>query len=437
VSDPPKKKHPWENFYAQRGVARPRAVDTGRPADAKAPAKGSTPSVPQSIIRPTAVKSGDTSSLSPELAAAVAAALAGVGGNTNPLFVPLSQKAAIGRSNRRRVQRRVALIGLGAIAALVVLHLVMTRFLYRAPTAEALEEYGQKLEAVVLPLYSSVTQPLQFDRTSIELKETIDSSHLSYVASITLRLREPLYAPALTNGTAAYRQMQESVQLARALDLRLKLLANVETPEPPDLPLIIQVSHPARDPIVVRVPFDARRFGWRWRIEPPQLAQRSVNRAFRGDTQARFANTPHLIFGRAGAANEMRARLREGRDYVVAISKEAQKRPEVMAAINAQGGKAGAGGPAFDPNAPAVELPLNEPNADAANRPAFDPNAPAVEQPAAATDASAANRPAFDPNAPAVQFPSRKQETPPAIDPNAPAIQFPVRKPAPTMSRGK
>jgi hypothetical protein len=201
---------------------------------------------------------------------------------------------------------------------------------------------------------------------------------MRYVAEVTLRLRQPLYAPANTNGTDAYRRLQESLQTAQADELKFQLFAAGSGPKAPELPLLLQLSHRAGEAFVVRVPFDATRTGWTWRIDPPQLGLRSIDTPFTGYALARYGGSPYLVFGTSESRTDIRQREKLARDYIVAVAKEVQKHANVEAVADAA------------PEAPAVELPQIA-------------EAPAIELdsalPAAATQA------AIDPDAPAIRLP--------------------------------
>jgi hypothetical protein len=153
----------------------------------------------------------------------------------------------------------------------VALHLSVTRVLYRPPS---LESHVQVLPEMVLPFYSSSRQPLQPGPVVFAETDRVDANRIRYAAEVTLRLRVPLYVPASTNGNAAYRQLQESMQLARHRDIKFSLFKAEESPPHPDLPLLLQMSHRAGDSIVVRMPFEARRYGWKWRLLPAQIPLR-------------------------------------------------------------------------------------------------------------------------------------------------------------------
>jgi len=195
---------------------------------------------------------------------------------------------------------------------------------------------------------------------------------------VTLRLRKPLYVPAVTNGTAQYRRLQQALLTARDQELRFNLFNASGAPEIPTLPLLLQQSHRAGETIVVRVPFTARRFGWSWRIDAPQLALNLANRVLEGDSLERYAGLPHLIFGSPAALADVRQRVKLANNYLLAVAKTVQRQAEVVAVVDT---------PAADlalADQPA-RAEMSETSALLAARLGFDPD-----------------RPAFDPNAPAI-----------------------------------
>jgi hypothetical protein len=404
------------------------------------------------VRSPPAERENQAPELSAELAAAVGAVTgetAMIPGTTAAPFITAMQKAALAQAQKRERRIRWAKRGAIAFVAALALHLFITRIWYRSPTDELLEREGNQLADTMLGLHSSHTQPLRIDRVVVREVDRVDASRIRYTADVTLSLRASLYTPAVTNGTAEYRTMQQSLQLARQRDLKLKLLPSDTLP--PQLPLLLQLSHRAGETILAHVPFEARRFGWRWRIPPPSLALHTTSRGFEGMTLDQFTRAPFLIFNSEHLV-EMRARVRAARDYIRAVALEFQKQGGDNLMVEepvATPAEIMAGREAVDPNAvaepaaPVITVPTPDARAlDSANRPAVDPSASATivvprpngMKPAEAADA--ANRPAFDPNAPAapgtrpraiepVPPPATDEADRPAVDPNAPAIAVP------------
>ena len=247
---------------------------------------------------------------------------------TDAPFVTAVQRQEEVREKKRASRFRLLKLAGVAAAALVALHFTVTRVLYRTPSPEDLEAHVLPLPDSVLPSYSSVRQPLHPGRVVYLETDRVDANRIRYAAEVTLRLRKPLYVPASTNGTQAYRQLQESLQLARQRDLKFSLFATGEGPPHPELPLLIQVSHRGGDAIVVRLPFEARRYGWQWRLQPPQLALRTANRSFAGVSIDYYAGSPYLIFGGSTMA-AVRGLMRE------AVAHEIQKRSNGEAVVDA------------------------------------------------------------------------------------------------------
>lgn len=344
--------------------------------------------------------------MSAELAAAVAAVTTHVAvpGSTAAPFITAMQKEAVARELKRRARVRHAKQVLLAIAALVVLQFALARLVFNAPSAVALHDHVANLPEELLPLYSSLRQPLQTDGVVIAQADQIDSNHFRFVASVTLRLRKPLYVAAATNGTVQYRRLQDALISAREQDLRFNLFSQADAMETPVLPLLLQQSHQAGEPIVVRVPFTARRFGWQWRLDPVQMGLRSVNRTLEGDSLDRYDDIPYLVYGVPSTLADIRQRTRQANQYVVEVTKAIQRRSNVQAVADVAASK-----PAVAESAEADDDANADENEEApaeARRPAFDPNAPAIVAPAFDPNAPAVVRPAFDPNAPAIVVPN-------------------------------
>lgn len=395
MSDSPEKsQHPWSKYYAQRGATRPQltALTPSSGARGARDAKGAG-------AAPAAAANRKPSEVSAELAAAVAAATAAAPSPTIPPFLKLVQQKQTERELQRRLIRRWSVRVAIAAGVLMLLHLMVTRIVYRAPSDAALQQFGDALMRSLVPLHSTERQPLVPRGVGISLTDQISADRLRYSAEVSLQLAQPLYLPATSNGSTAYRQMQESLQLARELNFKLKLFGS-DVSDPPEMPLLLQVSHRAGEALTIRVPFQARRFGWTWRIEPAVLALRTTSGAFEGMILNHFAGTPHLVFGTPNAVAEMRSRIQLARSYVLAVNRAAQARAEAaarqaplgnaiadQAAITPAEGagsllnRAGGPDPAIDSlpaaarNAPAIPLAA-DPNA-----PAVDPNAPAAPAP--------------------------------------------------------
>lgn len=436
VSDAPEEKNPQATFGAKPGGAHPRPVTPAWRATAQPPAPAlrapgakaaplvklkprpmappppppaSPPPVPPPASPPAGRTAGGDAARErgPAVSDELAAALAKLATEYAPLpmtstpFASVKEKEAEAKELRLRRRKWLAKVGASLVVALGLLLFLITRLIFDRPTESALEaEVAGTAQALILQ-HSSGDRPLELIRAVPILREKIDSSHLRYGAEVTMRLRVPLYGPALSNGTVSYRQMQESLEWARNLKLKHNFFPRNDGPPVPALPRLIQLIHRAGETMTVRVPFEAKRFGWIWRIRPAQLSSQSVDRRFEGLRIERFHDAPYLIFGVSETMPEIRNRMKAARVFVTAVAKEVQRNADA-AAVAEPTAPAGSGLP-IDPDKPAVE-------ADKA-LPPFDPNKPAVEPDGA--------RPPVDPNKPAVD--SEASRAP--VDPNKPAVE--------------
>lgn len=243
---------------------------------------------------------------------------------TTAPFVSVAQRERVMKATRRRQKLRIVALAALAGSVLMAAHVSVTRFVFREPAASALQAHAHIVAKTVLPIYSSDVQPLGVAGFTTVLRDRANSGELRFFAEITLRLREPLYTPANTNGTVAYRQLQTSLHLARTQDIKHRLFDLGEGPTPPELPPLVEVAHRPGDVMVVRVPFSAKRVGWTWRLLPPQLAYRTASSGFVGIAASHYARTPHLVFGFAGSTATIRALTKAARDYIVAVNKQLQ-----------------------------------------------------------------------------------------------------------------
>jgi hypothetical protein len=361
----PKQNHPWADYYAKRGVARPalaalapRSIVAERAKQAKVAAQA---------------KAAATPAPSAELMAAVQAVTAQsyVPGMTAAPFITAMQKEAVAREIKRRRRVRIVRMAAVTVASVVALHFAITRTVFRQPAESAVRAQVERLPASLLPFYDSERTPMRTLGVEVTQADAINSSLMRYVATVTLQLRQPLYAPAVSNGTVQYRRMQESVLAARDQEMRFNLFAGAPGPEYPKLPLLLQRTHQAGEKLVVRVPFTARRFGWTWRIDPPPVELRVANRVLDGDSLSRYAETPYLIFGDAATLGEVRDRLKRANTYVLAVAKAVQRQSNVVAVVET---------PADTPLQP-DDATLPPPDEIRALTEGVDPNAPAIQEP--------------------------------------------------------
>ncbi len=313
-------------------------------------------------------------------------------------FYTAQQRTVALQQNRRRRQLKFARIAACLVFGFVVLHLAITRILLRTPADHQLEARAQAVATGVLPFYSTASVPLHVDGATVELQDRVDGTHLRFLVRVTLRLRQPLFAPANSNGTAAYRTAQHSLESARLLEKKLAGQP-VTLPLPPEMPPLLQLVHRAGEPVVVTVPLDAERFGWSWRFRPVRWENRRGELAFTGSSRDRFAASPHLIFNAPGVPALVREKTKAARNYIIAVMQAVRKIAEVEAAVEPTVATAlvnpdAIALPAFaDPDAPAVPVTV-DPDAPALPAP-VDPDAPAITPglPAKPVDAGSATPP--------------------------------------------
>ena len=384
LSAPPEKKSPWSKYYAERGVTRPPLAEGARPLFQRGPQPGRRPAAAAASKAPAV--------LSAELTAAIAAVTAEVGTTAAP-FLTAMQKEAVTLELRRRARRRLIKAGAIFVAVALALPVVATFAFNREPGEPALEAHAEKIAAEMLALHSNAAQPLMTAATAVRPLPPVGLGHLRYEVVVTMQLRQALYVIAQTNGTEAYRMLQRSLVEAQQRAAKLRLFRPpAQPPELPQMPTLLRLVHRGGEPVVVTVPFAARRFGWRWRLQPAELGARTVSRALDGLPLESFANRPTLIFGSPESLADVRQRVRLARDYVTAVNKEARDRSVADAPAQESTRREAPGpGPTGvpDPNAPArpepAERALPDPNVPArsgAKPPApIDPNAPAVPRP--------------------------------------------------------
>ena len=322
--EPPKKKEIWGKYFAERGVTRPPMAKVARslmPETTVPAAPAEWPKYPEFPSKPA---------LSPELSAAVDAIGAFLPGVTMSPFITGEQREVLLRE-KRRLARRKLLRAAGVLAVLLLTVPVVANYVFnRVPPDEQLTAQGHKIAAEALGLYSSKAQPFQADADTVEFVERIDWTTVRYEAQVTIRLRKDLFGPAQTNGTVAYRMLQQSLFEARQLELKLNLFpASSGGPQPPELPVLVQRTHRVGTPLVIKVPVTADRFGWRWRLSPADYARRSASATLQGLTIENYEGAPYLIFGTPESMTDVRKQMAAARDYIIAVKREAQLRTNI------------------------------------------------------------------------------------------------------------
>jgi hypothetical protein len=319
LSEPPEKNSPWSKYYAERGLSRPPISDLKRTEKERGP-KEKRWMEPVPEAKPA-------TPVSKELAEAIAAVTAAVPGSTAAPFITAMQKEAIAKELKRQRRRRLWRLGGWVTVAVLAVPVFVTFVINAEPSAAALERHEAKVAAELLALHSSPLNPLMTTATVRKPPVRVGFGHLRYEVTVTMRLRVPLYTVAHTNGTEAYRQIQRALEEAKERVSKLRLFKPpVRPPELPDMPLLLQLAHRMGEPVVVTVPFDAHRFGWRWRLDVPEIAGRFVNRGFDGLPLDQYAGSRTLIFGSPESLAEVRRLVKLARDYVTAAAKDERER---------------------------------------------------------------------------------------------------------------
>jgi hypothetical protein len=360
-----KPANPPAGAFSGLRPALPRRAGGGEPAPAD-----TGPTEVRGVVRTRPAGAAKASPVSDELAdalARLAEEYAAPAATTTP-FVTLQQREAEARARRRAVRWRLAKVGAVAAVGLLAVHVLVTQVLFRYPKPEDLDAEAMKIAQAVVLLHSSGQQPLVIARAVAVPRDSFAPQDRRYYAEITLRLRHALYRPAQTNGTATYKQLQLSLARAREDAQKLRFVSDAKLPDPPAMPPLLQMVHRAGEPLAVRVPFEARRFAWKWRFPPAVLANRTVDKRFEGMVLDQF-EPPFLVFGAFEGMPEIRARMRAARDFIVAVTQQVQRHSDGSAVADTP--------PAVAPeDLPAIaDLPVGfDPD-----KPAIDPEAPALE----------------------------------------------------------
>lgn len=227
--------------------------------------------------------------------------------------------------------RKLGKIALGIVGGLVISYFLIGFIFYRRPSDDELQAAVNETAQAVLLLQTSELRPLAIESAEPILRDVMDSRHVRYYAEVTLRLRQSLYSPIQSNGTVVYDMLRESLRWAENQELKFNFFAFGNGPKPPVLPRLIQLVHRVGEPMVVRVPIETERFGWRWRLKPGSLANRTVDRSFEGEILDAFDDVPYLIFGLPSTMPDIRARTKAAQEFITAVSREIQKHADAEA----------------------------------------------------------------------------------------------------------
>ena len=317
----------------------------------------------QTADKPAALQDSPVSDDLASALASLAKEYAPVAAGSMP-FLSVKDKEAEVRALRRKAMRKLGKIVLWVLGGLVISYFLIGFLFYRRPSDDELQAAVNETAKAVLLLETNELCPLAIESAEPILREIMDSRHVRYYAEITLRLRQSLYSPTQSNGTVVYDMLRESLRLAESQELKFNFFALGAGPKPPVLPRLIQLVHRVGERMVVRVPIETERFGWRWRLKPGSLANRAVNRTFSGEILDAFDDVPYLIFGLPSTMPDIRARTKAAQEFITAVAREIQKHADVEAvaapdeaavpALVTGAESATVNGLPFDPDKPAV-----------------------------------------------------------------------------------
>lgn len=322
MSENPSKSpsnHPWDKYYQEREKSRPAMTRLPRPLPG---AGGSRP--PHSRAAGAGTK--PPHAVYAELTA-TEVDLAPRPTNPAPAFLSPQQREELNSRARRRARWSLLRTAVIALAALVTLHFIAGYTLLREPSASSLDQVARALAPEILRLYSSADQPLEIFDVQAKIQAHPQTDEVSCVAEVTLRLREPLFAPAESNGTDLYRSHAAAIALAEAEAARRGLYTHGNAPVPPLLPKVLRTAHRTGETLTVEIPFNAQRFGWSWRYSPAAIERRSVSRTFAGAALAQHGSGPVLLLDSPGAQAGIRELTRAAKDYLEKIGRDLATAP--------------------------------------------------------------------------------------------------------------
>lgn len=218
-------------------------------------------------------------------------------------------------------------VGRVIVAAAVIFVLALVAYqgaqqvLNGEPSEAVLEELGVRAGNEFLRRFSTDSQPLRFDSSRALLREGLTGGTGRYQLEVTLRLREPLFAPADSNGAQAYRDLQRSVFEAQARFVQARLYtAHPELAEPPVLPPLLARTHREGERLTVALPVEATREVFGWRLKPVWDKARVMTPPFQGTVLAQQP-AAHLMFGTIAGRERMIELQEEARDYILAVQR--------------------------------------------------------------------------------------------------------------------
>ncbi|MBA3849742.1 MAG: hypothetical protein C0502_07070 [Opitutus sp.] len=224
-----------------------------------------------------------------------------------------------------KILRALGFVLAGGVALVSGFELAQRVFNAR-PSDAQLAALGATVAADFQREFDTPARPLRIDGAAARLVAETDARRADYRLTVTLRLREALYAPAESNGAQGYLGLQRAVAEAHGRVIRERLYLDLRAlAMPPVLPPLLAQTHRAGERLVIELPVAATRAAWGWRLEPQPERRRIVTPAFSGEVRARQP-AAHLVFGTDAAREPLRTLMREARDYVLAVQRAVARR---------------------------------------------------------------------------------------------------------------
>jgi hypothetical protein len=237
-------------------------------------------------------------------------------------FVSAHQREEMALAARRTRRRNLLRVVLPLLAGVVALHFLIIYTVLRAPSAGKLAALAERTAADVLRLYSNPEQPFELSESHAQVQAHLDAATVRSVVTVTLRLREPLYEPADSNGTEVYRSYAAAIAHLEAESARRGLASDGAAHVPPVLPKILRRTHGAGETLVVSAPALAHRFGWSWNLGTAELEQRRTDRTFAGKILALQGHGPVLLLDSPDTLTRIRELNRLAKEYLEHVGRD-------------------------------------------------------------------------------------------------------------------
>lgn len=233
------------------------------------------------------------------------------------------QRRAVEAGRTRETWRafRVVFVVAGLVVLLALGYTFSQRVLNRLPTDGLLDSVGRQVSAELLRRYGSELRPLEIAGTQVQLVPPEADGRARYELVVTLRLRQPLYGPATSNGAQAYLDLQRAVADAQArLVAARRYEAHPELATPPTLPPLLTLTHRAGERREFVVPLECTQRPWSWKVVPRFDLETERTTPFTGQVMA-YQPARFLDFASTDGRAQMRKLQQDARDYVLAVQR--------------------------------------------------------------------------------------------------------------------